>query len=310
MLQPGDRVLVRNLSERGGPGKLRSYWEKAIYIVKEQLAENPVYVVYSEKGNKQTTRTLHRNLLLLVNDLPVEMPSNLTMSASEKRRKGGALVPHTEPVVPQEDSDSGSDDDSNGLRYWLRVPTERILDRPAAIQRQQPTSSSRCSTPVSVREEPVILECIPDANLVPMRETEERESIEEDEPVLAEPEEKDGNEEISRPTHDEQGFVHSGTDEQSEVRRSSRDRQPRRILTYESLGQPTLTTPATVNSVNATLPSLAYSWPHVTQHLHSLVPYTTPPSLLSPYSVLYPHFTHMQYSYTPPPSINPVSLAC
>ena len=83
--QPGDRVLIRNVKERGGPGKLRSYWEDEIYkIVCQKSDEIPVYDVIPESGEGKT-RTLHRNMLFPCSYLPVEKPA---MKPSQPKRQG------------------------------------------------------------------------------------------------------------------------------------------------------------------------------------------------------------------------------
>ena len=98
VLQKGDRVLVRNLPERNGPGKLRSYWEKDIFVVVRQNEEMPVYVVRKEKGSDK--RVLHRNLLLPCSFLPTEEHSG------PKHNRKHQQHPKTDV---EEDSDADGD---------------------------------------------------------------------------------------------------------------------------------------------------------------------------------------------------------
>lgn len=63
-LESGDHVLVRNLTPRGGTGKLRNFWENMIYVVKGRKGpDSPVYVVEPLQGTGRR-RVIHRNLLL------------------------------------------------------------------------------------------------------------------------------------------------------------------------------------------------------------------------------------------------------
>ena len=83
-LEQGDKALVRNLTPRGGPGKLRPYWESEIA---EAISRYKNYVTFKIKSKSYPNKTtvLHRNMLMPVNHLLDTIDTVPTISQMKKK---------------------------------------------------------------------------------------------------------------------------------------------------------------------------------------------------------------------------------
>ncbi|TKS65275.1 Retrovirus-related Pol polyprotein [Collichthys lucidus] len=227
-LESGDHVLVRNLTPRGGTGKLRSYWEDMIYVVKGRKGpDSPVYVVEPLQGTGRR-RVLHRNLLLpcpyLVEE-PEAGESNLKEENGGNKTKQRTRRRHTAKynTYPR-DTDSSSEGEDH---LWTAV---RHADLPLNAEAKE-----FCPTSETPRDRP-------EAALMPEEHSEEEYVEEEGDAPAVE-------------TEDEQSNA------ATERQRPKRVRQPKRVYTYDQLGQPTFqqlrTCPVGVRELSETSPDLS-----------------------------------------------------
>ena len=125
LLEVGDRVLVKILAFEG-KHKLSNKWEDRPYVVLEHSnPEIPVYVVRREDGIGKT-RTLHRNHLFHVSDLPFPDHNDLELERSTTTQKKKRVQPNTCKDTPELDSSSSIEVDLMscwlpfGSRHWAR----------------------------------------------------------------------------------------------------------------------------------------------------------------------------------------------
>lgn len=121
------------MTERGGPGKIRSYWEDDTYIVKRHKGEDsPVFEVVPENG-KDSTRVLHRNMLPC-DFLPLTSTESVTSAQTKKTHRNTNRQTHVTRQTEQTDTDEDSDEGMSGVTITWRYPETHSLQtlNPAA----------------------------------------------------------------------------------------------------------------------------------------------------------------------------------
>ena len=112
-IEAGDHVLVKNLREKGGTGKLKSHWEHQIFKVVRQQGDLPVFQVTS-LDNPRDVRVLHRNHLMKCEELPFDVfkeVGSMEESNAKKKKKAVSSKPKEQKQLLEELSGEESEED-------------------------------------------------------------------------------------------------------------------------------------------------------------------------------------------------------
>ena len=147
ILLPGDRVLVRIMSERGGTGKLRSFWEGKVHIVLETYGENPVlYRVQAENDPNGRTRNLHCNMLQPYDDLLDNF--NWKLTKKDKRKAGRTVENKTQKAEKHKEIQEESSKDE--LPQFTPAGMRPLVDDIRLLDRRSNTSNDQELLPESL----------------------------------------------------------------------------------------------------------------------------------------------------------------
>ena len=255
-LEVGEKVLVRNLREKGGTGKLRNHWESAIFEITEKKNDLPVFKV-KNLGKSSDVRVLHRNLMMKCEDLPSDIfeEGKPTESSSRKAKVKQGVKSGVK---------SGEQEKKTGRKDTLERATERkakdeefeeddeemedmVVEIWETVEEERPGRGNQSEAVVEqeleVEETPSSDDDLPAVSGGTSEQEQEQEYHEAAEEAhgsdLEEAEENDREEaEVELEVSEDDENSSSGSDSESRnvQRKSARAKKPARMFTYDKLG--------------------------------------------------------------------------